>query len=217
MQVRLYEGHREARRHRHRLQLPGDGGNGRYLMSPSPIPAFDNPKMHRMPALAAVRRGAGEEDLRRAALHRRRQPRFRGLPLPARSARRMPCALCGATDSYLDEVLTDDAGRPHVQGLCSDTDYCDGAPGGAAGGGMSAPLLSAEGLSLRFGSVVALRRVSRSISILARLWRSSAESGSGKDDAAARAVRPSARAGLGPRALPRRGHRALGRTERCAG
>ena len=32
--------------------------NGRYLMSPSPIPAFDNPKMH-MPALQLF--GAGRE------------------------------------------------------------------------------------------------------------------------------------------------------------
>ena len=33
--------------------------NGRYLMSPSPIPAFDNPKMHMMPALQLF--GAGRE------------------------------------------------------------------------------------------------------------------------------------------------------------
>ena len=33
--------------------------NGRYLMSPSPIPAFDNPKLHRMPALQLF--GAGRE------------------------------------------------------------------------------------------------------------------------------------------------------------
>jgi ABC-type glutathione transport system ATPase component len=33
--------------------------NDRYLMSPSPIPKFDNPKMHRMPALQLF--GAGRE------------------------------------------------------------------------------------------------------------------------------------------------------------
>ncbi len=33
--------------------------NDRYLMSPSPIPAFDNPKMHMMPALQLF--GAGRE------------------------------------------------------------------------------------------------------------------------------------------------------------
>jgi alpha-D-ribose 1-methylphosphonate 5-phosphate C-P lyase len=32
------------------------------------------------------------------------------------------CAQCGATDSFLDEVIIDDAGgRMHV---CSDSDYC---------------------------------------------------------------------------------------------
>ena len=32
------------------------------------------------------------------------------------------CELCGATDSFLDEVITDDSGtRMHV---CSDSDYC---------------------------------------------------------------------------------------------
>jgi alpha-D-ribose 1-methylphosphonate 5-phosphate C-P lyase len=32
------------------------------------------------------------------------------------------CALCGSTESYLDEIITDDQGaRLHV---CSDTDYC---------------------------------------------------------------------------------------------
>ena len=33
--------------------------NGRYVMSPSPIPTFDNPKMHHMPALQLF--GAGRE------------------------------------------------------------------------------------------------------------------------------------------------------------
>jgi alpha-D-ribose 1-methylphosphonate 5-phosphate C-P lyase len=32
------------------------------------------------------------------------------------------CAKCGATDSFLDEIITNDAGaRMHV---CSDSDYC---------------------------------------------------------------------------------------------
>ena len=34
-----------------------------------------------------------------------------------------PCALCGATDSYLDEVITDDKGGRMF--VCSDTDYCE--------------------------------------------------------------------------------------------
>ncbi len=34
-----------------------------------------------------------------------------------------PCALCGATDSYLDEVVTDDRGGRMF--VCSDTDHCE--------------------------------------------------------------------------------------------
>jgi alpha-D-ribose 1-methylphosphonate 5-phosphate C-P lyase len=33
------------------------------------------------------------------------------------------CALCGATESFLDEVITDDRGSRMF--LCSDTDYCE--------------------------------------------------------------------------------------------
>ena len=53
---------------------------GRYIMSPSPIPRFDNPKMHQCPALQLF--GAGREKrLRHPAVYRRGKPRFRGLPL----------------------------------------------------------------------------------------------------------------------------------------
>ena len=34
------------------------------------------------------------------------------------------CALCGADDSYLDEVIVDDEGTRMF--VCSDTDYCGG-------------------------------------------------------------------------------------------
>lgn len=34
----------------------------------------------------------------------------------------MPCALCGSQESFLDEVITDDAGGRMF--VCSDTDYC---------------------------------------------------------------------------------------------
>jgi alpha-D-ribose 1-methylphosphonate 5-phosphate C-P lyase len=94
---------------------------GRYLMSPSPIPAFDNPKMHRMPALQLF--GAGREKKIYAvpphtdvvSLDFEDHP-FRPIRAPH------ACALCGATDSYLDEVLTDDVGGRMF--ICSDTDYC---------------------------------------------------------------------------------------------
>ena len=57
MHVRLYEDitrfGRVATAYDHPVMV-----NQRYLMSPSPIPAFDNPKMHRMPALQLFGAGA---------------------------------------------------------------------------------------------------------------------------------------------------------------
>ncbi|MBO0755922.1 MAG: alpha-D-ribose 1-methylphosphonate 5-phosphate C-P-lyase PhnJ, partial [Bradyrhizobiaceae bacterium] len=34
-----------------------------------------------------------------------------------------PCALCGSTDGYLDEVIIDDRGGRMF--VCSDTDHCE--------------------------------------------------------------------------------------------
>jgi len=94
----------------------------RYLMCPSPIPAFDNPKMHMMPALQLF--GAGREKRIYAVppWTEVRSLDFDDHPFrPIRAPH--ACALCGSTESYLDEVITDDqGGRMYV---CSDTDYCN--------------------------------------------------------------------------------------------
>jgi alpha-D-ribose 1-methylphosphonate 5-phosphate C-P lyase len=94
---------------------------GRYLMAPSPIPKFDNPKMHMNPALQIF--GAGREK-RIYAL-----PPYTGVQSlafedhPFEIQRwSQPCKLCGAADSYLDEVIIDDRGGRMF--ICSDSDYC---------------------------------------------------------------------------------------------
>jgi len=95
--------------------------NGRYLMSPSPIPAFDNPKLHRMPALQLF--GAGREKRIYAVppYTEVRSLDFEDHPFrPIRAD--ACCALCGSGTSYLDEVVTDDQGGRLF--VCSDTDYC---------------------------------------------------------------------------------------------
>ena len=95
--------------------------NGRYVMAPSPIPKFDNPKMHMNPALQLF--GAGREK-RIYAVPPYTSVESLGFEDHPFEVQRwsVPCALCGATDSFLDEVITDDAGsRMHV---CSDSDYC---------------------------------------------------------------------------------------------
>ncbi|MEL6169846.1 MAG: alpha-D-ribose 1-methylphosphonate 5-phosphate C-P-lyase PhnJ [Pseudomonadota bacterium] len=93
---------------------------GRYVMDPSPIPKFDNPKME-MAALQLF--GAGREQriyavppyTKVVSLDFDDHPFF---PSKANHC----CALCGSSESYLDEVIVDDdGGRMFV---CSDTDYC---------------------------------------------------------------------------------------------
>jgi alpha-D-ribose 1-methylphosphonate 5-phosphate C-P lyase len=96
--------------------------NQRYLMRPSPIPRFDNPKLDASPALMLF--GAG------------REKRVYALPphTPVKSLdfadhpfaiERWPnrCQRCGSNDSFLDEILIDDRGTRRF--ICSDTDYCE--------------------------------------------------------------------------------------------
>ena len=94
--------------------------DGRYVMSPSPIPSFDNPKMHRMPALQLF--GAGREKRLYAI------PPYtdvHSLDFDDHPFRIEPqghaCALCGCTTSYLDEIVMDDGS---TQWTCSDSDHC---------------------------------------------------------------------------------------------
>ena len=104
--------------------------NQRHIMSPSPIPSFDNPKLHMNPAIQLF--GAGREK-RIFALPPFTDVRsldFEDKPFQVQTWS-IPCALCGSTDSYLDEVVTDDqGGRIYV---CSDTFYCAQRRSGADG------------------------------------------------------------------------------------
>ncbi len=95
--------------------------NGRYLMSPSPIPKFDNPKMDRCPALQLF--GAGRERRLYAVppYTSVKSLDFEDHPFQVESWDR-ECALCGAGDSFLDEIIVDDQGKRRY--ICSDTDYC---------------------------------------------------------------------------------------------
>lgn len=120
MHVKLYE---DIARHGH-IATTYDYPvlvNGRYVMAPSPIPKFDNPKMHMNPALQLF--GAGREKRIYAVppYTSVESLGFEDFPFEVQQWG-VPCALCGATDSFLDEIITDDVGtRLHV---CSDSDYC---------------------------------------------------------------------------------------------
>ena len=128
MHVKLYE---DIARHGHiatTYAYPAKVAD-RYVMDPSPIPRFDNPKLDDCPALQLF--GAGREKRIYAI-----PPHTRVVSLDFEDHPFEPyrhpdcCALCGATDSFLDEVVTDDRGtRMYV---CSDTDYCEGRRDAAA-------------------------------------------------------------------------------------
>ncbi len=95
--------------------------NDHYVMDPSPIPKFDNPKMDDSPALQLF--GAGREKRIYAVppYTRVRSLDFEDHPFEIQRWDES-CEFCGATESFLDEVITDDqGGRIYV---CSDTDYC---------------------------------------------------------------------------------------------
>jgi alpha-D-ribose 1-methylphosphonate 5-phosphate C-P lyase len=95
--------------------------NGRYVMSPSPLPKFDNPKMNQNPALQLF--GAGREKRIYAVppYTRVESLDFSDYPFTVQHWD-AACEICGATDSYLDEIIMDDAGTRMF--VCSDTDYC---------------------------------------------------------------------------------------------
>ncbi len=95
--------------------------DGRYLMSPSPTPKFDNPKMSMSPALQLF--GAGREKRIYAVPPWTEVVSldFEDHPFEVQRWDRS-CGLCGASDSYLDEVVVDDAGARLF--CCSDTDHC---------------------------------------------------------------------------------------------
>ncbi|MEQ9121821.1 MAG: alpha-D-ribose 1-methylphosphonate 5-phosphate C-P-lyase PhnJ [Alphaproteobacteria bacterium] len=95
--------------------------NARYVMAPSPIPKFDNPKMEMMPALQLF--GAGREKRIYAVppYTRVRSLDFEDHPFQVQ-AFVDPCGLCGAEGVFLDEVILDDQGARMF--VCSDSDHC---------------------------------------------------------------------------------------------
>ena len=98
--------------------------NDRYLMKPSPIPRFDNPKMNNNPALQLF--GAGREKRIYAVppYTKVKSLDFEDYPFSVENWDNKACEFCGSTDSYLDEVVIDNEGTR--MWICSDTDYCNG-------------------------------------------------------------------------------------------
>lgn len=96
--------------------------NDRYVMAPSPIPRYDNHKMHQSDALILL--GAGREkkiyavppytDVASLA--------FEDYPFRSESFEGKECHQCGATDVFMDELVDPETNETIYQ--CNDTSYC---------------------------------------------------------------------------------------------
>jgi alpha-D-ribose 1-methylphosphonate 5-phosphate C-P lyase len=114
----LYEDHarlgHSSFTHSHPVEVEGG-----YVMSPTPIPRHDVPRLDQAPFLSLF--GAGREALVYAVppYTSVRPLAFQDRPFePERFDG--PCALCGAADTYLVE----DEGEGETRWVCSDVDHC---------------------------------------------------------------------------------------------
>ncbi|QRG69072.1 alpha-D-ribose 1-methylphosphonate 5-phosphate C-P-lyase PhnJ [Brevibacillus choshinensis] len=94
----------------------------RYVMTPSPIPRFDNPKMNHSEALILL--GAGREKKVFAVPPYTKvvSLAFDDYPFQVESSSKQICTACGATGVFMDELVEEDTGETYHQ--CNDTSYC---------------------------------------------------------------------------------------------
>lgn len=100
---------------------------GHYVIDPSPIPRWDVPRLDHADCLYLF--GAGREKrIYAVPPHTRAEPlSFSDVPFRVEDfhdgkGQRRACARCGATATFLDELLAADGSRTWA---CSDTDYCN--------------------------------------------------------------------------------------------
>lgn len=95
---------------------------GRYIMDPSPIPRWDVPRLHQAEALFLF--GAGREKrIYAIPPHTDVAPlEFDDHPFRREDFSGRRCAVCGRSDTYLDELIDDRSGARTY--TCSDTAFC---------------------------------------------------------------------------------------------
>ncbi|MFD2132005.1 alpha-D-ribose 1-methylphosphonate 5-phosphate C-P-lyase PhnJ [Pseudogracilibacillus auburnensis] len=96
--------------------------NDRYVMAPSPIPRFDNEKLHQSEALILL--GAGREKKIYAVppYTSVRSLAFDDYAFLVENFKGKTCRLCGAEDVFLDELVNETTKETEYQ--CNDTSYC---------------------------------------------------------------------------------------------
>lgn len=96
--------------------------NDRHIMDPSPIPRWDNPKLHMADGLYLF--GAGREKRIYAVppYTHVASLEFEDYQFRIESFENKACRLCGSQSSFLDELIDDASGQRIYQ--CSDTSFC---------------------------------------------------------------------------------------------
>lgn len=96
--------------------------NDRYVMAPSPIPKFDNPKMNDSEALILL--GAGrEKKIYAVPPHTKVESlAFEDYEFKRENVTGKVCRLCGKTGVYMDELVDEITGETYYQ--CNDTSNC---------------------------------------------------------------------------------------------
>jgi alpha-D-ribose 1-methylphosphonate 5-phosphate C-P lyase len=94
----------------------------RYVMNPSPIPKFDNPKLHQSDCLYLF--GAGREKKIYAVPPYTEvvSLAYEDYPFAVEDMTGRVCKLCGAENVYFDEIFDSSTGEHYFQ--CSDSGFC---------------------------------------------------------------------------------------------
>ncbi|MDR0730512.1 MAG: alpha-D-ribose 1-methylphosphonate 5-phosphate C-P-lyase PhnJ [Treponema sp.] len=94
----------------------------RYIMMPSPIPRFDNPKLNNSPALYLFGAGREKKIYALPPYTKAQSLCFEDHPFRPEDMSGRVCRLCGATDVFMDEFFDSATGEKQYQ--CSDSGYC---------------------------------------------------------------------------------------------
>ncbi|MDR2258283.1 MAG: alpha-D-ribose 1-methylphosphonate 5-phosphate C-P-lyase PhnJ [Treponema sp.] len=95
----------------------------RYIMMPSPIPRFDNPKLNNSPALYLFGAGREKKIYALPPYTKVESLSFEDHPFRVEDMSGRVCRLCGATNIFMDEFFDSATGKKHYQ--CSDSGYCE--------------------------------------------------------------------------------------------
>lgn len=94
----------------------------RYVMAPSPIPKYDNPKLYNREALILFGAGREKKIYALPPYTRATSLDFLDHPFEIESMHEKQCMHCHSSHVFMDELFNEDTNQVYYQ--CNDTDYC---------------------------------------------------------------------------------------------